>query len=228
MIVVNNLLSEIWWCFSSACIENLSLSQRITSKLPNWMEWPNWGKLIQYKQIGPGTKKKNHLLLHCSDGFIFLIAPPVHEYILMVKNLLNSEVLIANPEMTPPVCFSYFPFPVSNIVKSLTGILLSLPMHLCMCVYLLSNFLTQRESSYYLNLYVYMFVTYTYTCLYKSFFLWAKHNFPIDGPFIVSSFTLIQTIKLWIALNISLDTWESIFWKCISRSRIASLKGFKI
>lgn len=153
IFVVNNLLWEICCSFSSTCIENLFLSQSITNKWPNWMEWPNWGQLVHYKQRGPRTKRRDYLLLYCWL-FFFLITPSMHECILMVKNLLNSEILRANPEMTAPVCFSYFLFPIGNIVKSLTVILLSLPIHLCMCVYLISNFYTQRESFYYLNLHV--------------------------------------------------------------------------
>lgn len=99
------------------------------------------------------NQRRDYLLLYCWL-FFFLITPSMHECILMVKNLLNSEILRANPEMTAPVCFSYFLFPIGNIVKSLTVILLSLPIHLCMCVYLISNFYTQRESFYYLNLHV--------------------------------------------------------------------------
>ena len=107
IVVVNNLLWEICCCFSSACVENLSLSQSITNKCPKWMEWPNWGQLVHYKHMWPGTKKETHLLVHCSDCFVFLITPPVHEDNLMVKNCLNSELLRPNPEMTPLVCFSY-------------------------------------------------------------------------------------------------------------------------
>lgn len=92
MVLVNNLFWEICCCFSSVSIENLALSQSMTNSQNKWSDQIG-GQFVHYKQMWPGTKKQNSLLLHCSDCFVFPIIPLMHEYFLIVKNFWSTEVL---------------------------------------------------------------------------------------------------------------------------------------
>lgn len=72
------------------------------------MEWPNLGvNLSIANRSGQGLKRKL-FALHFSSCFVFLIIPLMHEYILIIKDFVNTEILRANPEMTSVVCFRTF------------------------------------------------------------------------------------------------------------------------
>ena len=64
------------------------------------------GEFVHCKQKWPGIKKE--IALHFSSCFVFLIIPLMHEYILIIKDFVNTEILRANPEMTSVVCFRTF------------------------------------------------------------------------------------------------------------------------